>query len=138
MAKPLTPVRASTKSKTRRVPKTKVSKTKARVSKTKTRVSKSKTRAKTRVSKTKTRAEPMTYYHSEESSFTSNPAEGEPYGKVVTVDMKNGKGEKSVKILNKNGKTVNTAKSKIMSPRVIRVRMPAPLFGPGLFGAFGF
>jgi len=80
----------------------------------------------------------MSYYHSEESTFTSNPEQGEPYGKVVTVDMKNGQGEKSVKILNKNGKTVNSSKSKIMSPKVIRVRMPAPLFGPGLFGAFGF
>ena len=137
MAKPRAKVRASTKSTVRPVSKTK----------TKT-LTKAKTRSKTR-SKTKTKAKtqtlkPHNYYFSQESTFTSNPEHGEPYGKITTVDMRNNKGEKSVQILNKEGKPVKTSKTplkKIQMPNIqpLRIRVPIHRFGfPGLFGAFGF
>jgi hypothetical protein len=78
----------------------------------------------------------QSYYRSEVSSFTSNPESGEPYGKLVTVTMKNGEGEKTEQILNKNGKPVKTSKSRIQEP--IRIRVRTPVLSPGLFGAFGF
>jgi hypothetical protein len=111
----------------------KSAKTKA-VTKALTKSRKSKT--KTKKSKAANNNFAQSYYRSEVSSFTSNPESGEPYGKVVTVTMKNGEGEKTEQILNKNGKPVNTSKSRIQEP--IRIRVRTPVLSPGLFGAFGF
>jgi len=39
-------------------------------------------------------------------SYTSNPLPGNPYGKIVTVAINNGKKMESVALLNKNGRKV--------------------------------
>lgn len=112
------------------------------------RASTRKTKTTTKVSKKASKkaskvVKPQTYYHSEESSFTSHPEPGEPFGKIVTVDMKNGKGEKSEQILNKDGKPVRSSKTPLKNAVRIRVSVPSilpppPFLGPGLFGAFAF
>jgi hypothetical protein len=53
---------------------------------------------------------PSFVYHSEHTTFTSHPHKNTPYGKRTIVNITNGKGKKSLEILDKTGKTLKTSK----------------------------
>jgi hypothetical protein len=51
---------------------------------------------------------PAIQYKSQHLTFTSHPAKGEPHGLMTVVALKNGRGTKAIRQLNRKGKTLKS------------------------------